>query len=189
MQELSLNILDIAQNSIKAGATLVRIEIEIDRAKNGMRIAVIDNGCGMDEATLERVVDPFYTTRTTRSVGLGVPLFKMEAEMTGGSFVIDSEKGTGTTLTASFKPSSVDMIPLGDISGTVQLLISCNPDRDFLFTRQRRGEDGTQRDFALDTRELRQVLGDDVPLDSPDVVLWIKEFLEEQTGELLKPSC
>ena len=66
MQELSLNILDIAQNSIKAGATLVRIEIEIDRAKNGMRIAVIDNGCGMDEATLERVVDHFYTTRTTR---------------------------------------------------------------------------------------------------------------------------
>ena len=189
MRELSLNVMDIAQNSISAGASLITIQVVEDVPGDLLSISVTDNGCGMTKEQVEHVIDPFYTTRTTRSVGLGVPLFKMEAEMTGGSFVIDSEKGKGTTLTASFKPSSVDMIPLGDISGTVQLLISCNPDRDFLFTRQRRGEDGTQRDFALDTRELRQVLGDDVPLDSPDVVLWIKEVLEEQTGELLKPSC
>ena len=189
MRELSLNVMDIAQNSISAGASLITIRVEEDRPADTLSISVEDNGKGMSPETVQKVIDPFYTTRTTRSVGLGVPLFKMEAEMTGGSFQIDSQLGVGTTRTAGFKPSSVDMIPLGDISGTVQLLISCNPDRDFLFTRQRRGEDGTQRDFALDTRELRQVLGDDVPLDSPDVVLWIKEFLEEQTGELLKPSC
>ena len=179
-------MMDIAQNSISAGASLITIQVVEDLPGDLLSISVTDNGCGMTKEQVEHVIDPFYTTRTTRSVGLGVPLFKMEAEMTGGSFVIDSEKGKGTTLTASFKPSSVDMIPLGDIAGTVQLLISCNPDRDFLFTRQRRGTDGTQRDFALDTRELRQVLGDEVPLDSPDVVLWIKEFLEEQTGELLQ---
>ena len=135
MRELSLNVMDIAQNSISAGASLITIQVVEDVPGDLLSISVTDNGCGMTKEQVEHVIDPFYTTRTTRSVGLGVPLFKMEAEMTGGSFVIDSEKGKGTTLTASFKPSSVDMIPLGDISGTVQLLISCNPDRDFLFTR------------------------------------------------------
>ena len=104
--------------------------------------------------------------------------------MTGGSFVIDSEKGKGTALTAVFKPSHVDMIPLGDIEGTVQLLISCNPDRDFLYHRTRKGPGGKEGDFTLDTRELREVLGGDVSLDNPEVVVWIKEFLEEQTEEL-----
>ena len=105
------------------------------------------------------MIDPFYTTRTTRSVGLGVPLFKMEAEMTGGSFHIDSQLGVGTTLTAVFKPSSVDMIPLGDINGTVQLLISCNPGLDFVFRRELCTLERERREFQLETAELRQVLG------------------------------
>ena len=130
------------------------------------------------------VIDTFYTTRTTSSVGLGVPLFKMEAEMTGGSFTIQSQLGVGTNLTAVFKPSSVDMIPLGDINGTVQLLISCNPQLDFIFHRVLLTDRGERREFALKTEELRQVLGEDVPLDTPDVVLWIKEYLAEQTAEL-----
>ncbi len=185
MRELSLNVMDIAQNSIVAGASLITVAVEESVREDWLAISVIDNGCGMTKEQVEHVIDPFYTTRTTRSVGLGVPLFKMEAEMTGGSFRIDSEKGKGTSLTAVFKPSHVDMIPLGDINGTVQLLISCNPDRDFIFTRSYEDGTGEKREFSLKTRELREVLGNDVPLDSPDVVVWIKDYLAEQTEALL----
>ena len=188
MRELSLNVLDIAQNSIAAGASVITMTVEEDAGADRLTLSVEDNGCGMTSEQLERVRDPFYTTRTTRSVGLGVPLFKMEAEMTGGSFHIDSTLGKGTVLTAVFKPSSVDMIPLGDINGTVQLLISCNPGLDFIFHRTLRDEKGERREFTLETTELRQVLGEDVPLDTPDVVLWIKDYLSEQTAELLEPG-
>lgn len=186
MRELSLNVMDIAQNSISAGASLITVTVVEDRPGDTLSISVEDNGKGMSPETVQKVIDPFYTTRTTRSVGLGVPLFKMEAEMTGGSFQIDSQLGVGTTLTAVFKPSSVDMIPLGDINGTVQLLISCNPKLDFVFHRVLLAEDGQRREFALKTAELRQVLGEDVPLDTPDVVLWIKDYLIEQTAELFQ---
>lgn len=188
MRELSLNVMDIVQNSISAGASLITIQVEESVPEDLLSISVTDNGCGMTREQVEHVIDPFYTTRTTRSVGLGVPLFKMEAEMTGGSFQIDSEKGKGTTLTAAFKPSSVDMIPLGDISGTVQLLISCNPNLDFIFTRSYQNSAGEEREFSLKTQELREALGGEVSLDSPDVVLWIKEYLAEQTEELLKTT-
>ena len=184
MRELSLNVMDIAQNSISAGASLITITVVEDQPGDTLSISVEDNGKWMSEETVKKVIDPFYTTRTTRSVGLGVPLFKMEAEMTGGSFTIRSQLGVGTNLIAVFKPSSVDMIPLGDINGTVQLLISCNPQLDFIFHRVLLTDRGERREFALKTEELRQVLGEDVPLDTPDVVLWIKEYLAEQTAEL-----
>ena len=109
--------------------------------------------------------------------------------MTGGSFKIDSQLGVGTTLTAVFKPSSVDMIPLGDINGTVQLLISCNPQLDFVYHRVLRTQEGEQREFTLETTELRQVLGEEDPLDTPDVVLWIKDYLSEQTDALFQPEA
>ena len=179
MRELSLNVMDIAQNSISAGASLITIRVEEDRPADTLSISVEDNGKGMSPETFQKVIDPFYTTRTTRSVGLGVPLFKMEAEMTGGSFQIDSQLGVGTTLTAVFKPSSVDMIPLGDISGTVRLLVTCNPTLDFVYRRSRDG-----REFTMDTRELRQILGEDVPLNAPEVSEWIAGYLEEQTALL-----
>lgn len=188
MRELSLNVMDVVQNSISAGADLIGIDVEEDLEQDLLTIRVTDNGCGMTPEQVEHVIDPFYTTRTTRNVGLGVPLFKMEAEMTGGSFEIVSEKGKGTALTAVFKPSSVDMIPLGDIGGTVQLLVSCNPKLDFVFTRKRREAGKAEREFSLKTAELREVLGGDVPLDAPDVVLWIKEYLSEQTEELLNST-
>lgn len=184
MRELSLNVMDIAQNSISAGASLITITVVEDQPGDTLSISVEDNGKGMSEETVKKVIDPFYTTRTTRSVGLGVPLFKMEAEMTGGSFTIRSQLGVGTNLITVFRPSSVDMIPLGDINGTVQLLISCNPQLDFIFHRVLLTDRGERREFALKTEELRQVLGEDVPLDTPDVVLWIKEYLAEQTAEL-----
>ena len=188
MRELSLNVMDIAQNSISAGASLITITVEEDAGLDELSISIGDNGRGMTPEQVEHVTDPFFTTRTTRSVGLGVPLFKMEAEMTGGRFSIESTVGVGTTTTAVFKPSSVDMIPLGDINGTVSMLVMMNPDLDFLYTRGFKPEEGERREFALDTRELRTVLGEDVPLNLPDVTGWVNEFLSENTDELLNGS-
>lgn len=185
MRELSLNVMDIAQNSISAGASLITITVEEDAGLDELSISIGDNGRGMTPEQVEHVTDPFFTTRTTRSVGLGVPLFKMEAEMTGGRFSIESTVGVGTTTTAVFKPSSVDMIPLGDINGTVSMLVMMNPDLDFLYTRGFKPEEGERREFALDTRELRTVLGEDVPLNLPDVTGWVNDFLSENTDELL----
>lgn len=181
MRELSLNVMDVAQNSITAGASLIEIRVEEDRKKGELVIYIIDNGKGMSEEQVQRVIDPFYTTRTTRKVGLGVPLFKMEAEMTGGDFSIQSKLGEGTQVRARFLTSHVDMIPLGNINDTIVLLISCNPDRDFRFVHQ---VDGAK--LELDTRQLREILGEDVPLNTPDVVQWIKGYLQEQMEELLQ---
>lgn len=177
MRELSLHVMDIVQNSLSAGASLTEISVTEEGAN--MAIEIKDNGRGMSQEQVKSVVDPFFTTRTTRKVGLGVPLFKMAAEQTGGSFSISSEVGVGTRLAAAFQTASVDMIPLGDINSTISLLIRCNPDRDFLF---RRAKDG--REFTLDTRELRQVLGEDVPLDAPEVMEWIDAYLAEQTESI-----
>ena len=174
MRELSLHVMDIVQNSLSAGASLT--EISVTEQGKQMAIAIIDNGRGMSQEQVKSVIDPFFTTRTTRKVGLGVPLFKMAAEQTGGSFSISSELGAGTRLTAVFQTTSVDMIPLGDINSTISLLIRCNPDRDFLF---RRAKDG--KEFTLDTRELRRVLGEGVALDAPEVREWINAYLAEQT--------
>lgn len=171
--------MDVAQNSITAGASLIEIRVEEDRQKGELVISILDNGKGMSKEQVRRVVDPFFTTRTTRKVGLGVPLFKMEAEMTGGDFSVRSELGKGTEVRARFITTHVDMIPLGNINDTMVLLISCNPDRDFLFIHQIDG-----KKLELDTRQLRQVLGEDVPLNEPDVVQWIRGYLQEQTDLL-----
>lgn len=181
MRELSLNVMDIVQNSISAGAKLISVEVDEDKKQDRLVISITDNGKGMSEEQVAHVMDPFFTTRTTRKVGLGVPLFKMEAEMTGGNFSIRSKLGEGTVVRAEFVPSHVDMVPLGDINATILLLVTCNPDLDFVFCRST----GSNR-FTLDTRELREVLGNDIPLNAPDVVEWIKAFLTEQTEELCK---
>lgn len=154
MRELSLNVLDIAQNSISAGAKLIEIDIREDTAKRLLTIRIADDGCGMTREKLKSVIDPFYTTRTTRKVGMGVPLFRMAAEMTGGSFEIDSEPGKGTVVTALFHTDHVDFVPLGDICSTVTMLICMNTDRDFRYCRQK-----DQKDFTMDTRELRPNAG------------------------------
>jgi hypothetical protein len=180
MRELSLNVMDIAQNSISAGAKQIEIDITEDTKADSLMIRISDNGCGMTKEQTASVTDPFFTTRTTRKVGLGVPMFKMEAEMTGGALGIVSEKGVGTTVTARFVPSHVDMIPLGDINTTILLLVTCNGDRDFIFRHRI-----NLREFTLDTRELRSVLGCEVALSSPDVAEWVRGYLEEQT-QLIK---
>ena len=178
MRELSLNVMDVAQNSVRAQASLVHINVSESDREDNLTISISDNGCGMTDEQVQQVIDPFFTTRTTRKVGLGVPLFKLSAEQTGGSFGITSKVGVGTTTTASYVKSSVDMTPLGDINSTVKILIQCNPDIDFVFTHS------TDRDsFTLDTRELREVL-EGVSLDNPDVLEWIAAFLEENTNNI-----
>lgn len=175
MRELSLNVMDIVQNSVRADAALVEITVTEDKKADSLVIVIKDNGKGMTQEQIDHVTDPFFTTRTTRKVGLGVPLFRMAAQQTGGGLTIESKVGAGTTVTARFVPSHVDMTPLGDINSTVSLLIRCNPNIDFCFVHS---VDGNA--LTLDTRQLREILGD-VPLDSQDVMEWINGFLSEQT--------
>jgi len=158
MQELSMNVLDVAENSVAAGATLVAITLSIDTAAKRMTLTITDNGKGMPPEMAARVTDPFCTTRKTRKVGLGLPFLKMAAEMTGGALSIESTVGKGTCVTAWFTLGHIDLAPLGDMSATVAGLIQCSPDIDFVYTVQADGEQ-----FAADTRELRAVL-DGVPL-------------------------
>ncbi|MBQ3393657.1 MAG: sensor histidine kinase [Oscillospiraceae bacterium] len=181
MQELSLNILDIAQNSVSAGASLIQIGVSA-YGEDGrwLRITIEDDGSGMDEETLKSVEDPFFTSRTTRKVGLGVPLFKQASESTGGRFSITSEKGKGTLVTATFDTQNIDCTPLGRVNDTVGILIGMNPDIDFTYTVERDGEQ-----FVCDTREIR-VMMDGVPLSEPEVVNWLKEFIEENQTEILR---
>lgn len=178
MKELSLNILDIAENSVRAGANLTKIII--DETDDTITVAISDDGCGMTEEILRNVTDPFCTTRTTRKVGLGIPLLKLAAEQTGGRVDIVSKHESqypdshGTTTTALFYKNHIDMTPLGDIAATVVTLIQCNPHIDFLFTHNM-----ADKVVSLDTRELRKVLGD-VPLNTLEVIMWIKDNLNEQ---------
>ena len=184
MKELSLNILDIAENSVKAGATEVRIELE--ETKETLKITVSDNGSGMKEDFLRAVTDPFTTTRTTRKVGLGIPLLKMEAEMTGGSLSINSKHidefpdDHGTVTSALFYKNHIDFIPLGDVISSLTVLIQGSPEMRWIYSHTLPGGE-----VALDTDELAAVLGD-VPLNTPDVLTWISEYLKEQYEEANK---
>lgn len=181
MKELSLNILDIAENSVKAGASLT--EILIDENDQKITITIRDNGCGMNEQTVQAAQNPFYTTRTTRSVGLGIPLFKMQAEQTGGKLTLVSRHideypdDHGTVISASFYKNHLDFTPLGDVVLSITTLIHGHPDTDFLFCHK-----FAEKEVNLDTRELREVLGD-TPLNTFEVIKWIEEFLREQYSE------
>lgn len=173
MKQLSQNILDIAMNSVRAGATETDITIIEDSLTDILSITVTDNGCGMSEDMLKKVVDPFCTTRTTRKVGLGIPFFKMEAEQTGGSFSISSELGKGTVVTAVFNTSSIDFIPLGDVAQTLLSLVSASPKSDFALTHRKNG-----KQIYFDTKEVKKEL-DGVPIDTPEVLIWIRDYLCE----------
>ncbi len=178
MKELSLNILDITENSVKAKATLT--EILIDESDEKLILTIKDNGTGMTEEILKGVTDPFYTTRTTRKVGMGLPLLKMAAEVTGGKITVDSKHFSlypnehGTTVCAEFNKTHIDFTPLGDVISTITTLIQGHPDTDFLYCHTFGG-----KEVSLDTRELRLVL-EDVPLNTYDVIKWIEENLKEQ---------
>lgn len=186
MKEISLNILDIAKNSTKAGADLT--QITIDETEDTLTLIIEDNGCGMTQEQVKSVCDPFFTSRTTRKVGMGIPLLKMACEQTDGHFEIVSKAKDefpfdhGTKVTAVFNKNHIDFTPLGDVTFSITTLIQGDPDVDFLYIhRTPKGEVG------LDTRELRQELGDDIPLSAYEIIVWIGEYLKEQY-EALSPS-
>ena len=177
MEELSLHLLDLIQNSVKAGASLV--EIIITEKAGLLTIILEDNGCGMSEEFLQRVESPFTTTRTTRKVGLGIPLFKQAALMAGGDFSITSAPGKGTRIVATFQLDNIDRAPMGDLAGTMLQQVMSTPASPDYRLEYTVGEDS----FEFDTRQIRELLGG-VALDSPDVVIWMKDYLTEGIREL-----
>lgn len=178
MPEISLNVLDVTENSTRAGAKLVSILIQADHQADTLTIRIQDDGCGMTPEQVEQVVDPFFTTRTTRKVGLGIPFYKYAAESTGGSFSIRSQVGVGTEVTAVFGLCHIDRMPLGDITSTIHTLIVYHPETDFVYTYQI-----DERSFVLDTREFKEILGD-VPFSEPEVSQYIFEYLTENKNEV-----
>lgn len=180
MRDLSLHVLDIVQNSIKAKANTVEVDFALE-SSGWLTLTVKDDGVGMDPEFLSRVQDPFTTTRTTRKVGLGIPMLKANAERAGGTLSIQSEVGVGTTLTATFDLGNIDCIPMGNMCETLLTLVMMNPDKpDFVFRAF-----SSQAEASFDTREVRQALGG-LPLNSPEIVQWMKESLEEELKPILE---
>lgn len=177
MDELSLYVLDITMNSVRAGAT--KIEILLSEEGEWLDFSVSDNGCGMTDEQVQRLSDPFFTTRKTRKVGLGIPFLTMLAEMTGGYVKIHSthESGAaehGTNIFARFGKNHIDFIPVGNMIETVKTLIQGSPEIDFTFKHKK-----STGEIALSCAELREVLGD-VPLNEPEILAWIDSYLSEQ---------
>ena len=178
MKDLSMHIMDILQNSTRAGATEVTLEVLEDAAADTLTIRFIDNGCGMDAETVQKVINPFFTTRTTRKVGLGLPLLKQNTEQTGGSLDIQSEKGKGTTVTAVFGRSHLDRPPMGDLAGAIVLTASAYPDIRFIF-HYHNGE----TDYVFDTVEVNEAL-DGISIQEPEVIQYLKEMIQENIGNV-----
>lgn len=176
--EISLHILDIVQNSISARASLIEITVNIDNTSDTLTVIIKDNGSGMTDDELSKAVDPFYTTRTTRKNGFGVPFFKAASEMTGGSFEISSEKGKGTAVKAVFVLSSIDRMPLGNMTDTLISLIDTNCRIDFVYNYS-----VDERSFTLDTRQLKKILGN-VSIDLPEVTVFLTRYLDDNTAEV-----
>lgn len=179
MNELSLYILDLAQNSLAAGAKNVRIAVAFQPDRDQIEIVIEDDGCGMDEALLARVSSPFVTTRKTRSVGLGIPMARQICEMCDGALELKSRVGAGTKLAMSLRASHIDRPPMGGLADTLYALIAASCETtDFRF----RCACGA-RAFEFSTAEIRRTLGSDVPLNAPDVLRWIRDCLKEGIEE------
>lgn len=154
MEELALHILDIAENSVRAGAQNVEIIVEEDRQKDRLTITIRDDGEGMDEGTRRRALEPFFTTKERRRVGLGLALLADAARQADGDIAVRSQRGLGTEIVATFKHSHIDRQPLGDLAATAEALAVGNPQVDFVV--EYRG--GSDR-WRLDTREIKHALG------------------------------
>ena len=173
MQEIAMTILDIAQNSIRACAKLIQIVIRDSHKDNIIHIECLDDGCGMDDKTLQKVTDPFYTTRTTRQIGLGIPMFKESVEATGGWFSIESQKSVGTKIIGEYVKNHLDTPPMGNIAETLITLIQYDDHIDYVF--QYICDDF---EWVLNTKEIKDIL-DGVPINQPDIILWLKDYIKE----------
>ena len=175
MEDLSLHILDIVENSVAARADTIEIRISEDLKKDLLSIEVIDNGIGMDKKTLKKVLDPFYTTKTVRRFGLGLPLLRESAKAANGHISIKSKKGEGTKVKADFQHSHIDRKPLGDMNQTIITLILGSPEIDLIYIHIKNG-----RKYCFDTRKIRSYLKE-TPINSPDGIRMIKEHLKKDT--------
>ncbi|MBN2199237.1 MAG: ATP-binding protein [Candidatus Aminicenantes bacterium] len=182
MEDLSLHILDVAENSVRAGAGTVAIRVEEDSRGDVLSLEIEDDGEGMDETTKKKILDPFFTTRTTRRIGLGLPLLAEAARAAEGRLSVDSAPGKGTRVTAVFRRSHIDRKPLGDIVQTLVALILGHPGTHFVY---RQAVDG--RTFLFDTRTLRVEL-EDAPLDSPSAISLIRKRLQEGLASLRRTT-
>jgi len=183
LREIALHLLDIAENSAAAGAKLVEIIVEEDLADDRLKIAVRDDGKGMDAGLLARVTDPFVTSRTTRKVGLGIPLFKAAAESCSGGLSITSAPGQGTCLKAEFQRSHIDRMPLGDLVGTMLTLVVGFPCVHWVFRYQ-----GGGAEFIFDDEPIKRALGE-VPLTEPSILSFIKDYLREGVAQVQRAAA
>lgn len=180
MQEISLNIMDIVQNSINAKANRIIISIVINTNEDFLSVRIEDNGKGMSSNQLKRIHDPFYSTRTSRKIGLGIPFLKHASESTGGSFSVDSVLNQGTIISAKFVFSHINRMPLGNIVSTIHLLITMNPNINFIYRYKL-----NNKEFFLDTNDLHDILGD-IPFSVAKISKFIKEYLKEQHDNINK---
>ena len=178
MREISEHILDIAQNSVSAGADDISVSVTADREKDLLTVIVSDNGKGMDEALVQSVLSPFTTSRTTRKVGLGIPMFRETALASDGRFDISSALGKGTTVTAEMQMSHIDRPPLGELADTLHVLVTSNPNLNFFIKMT-----FDEKEEEMDTKEIKAILGE-VGLDNPEISMWIRESLNEMNDKV-----
>jgi hypothetical protein len=183
MREIALHLLDIAENSAAAESKNISVHVQEDLVHDRLMASVIDDGRGMDAATVEQVQDPFYTTRTTRSVGLGIPLLKLAAEQAEGSFSLESEPGKGTWVEAEFRHSHIDRMPLGDLSATFLTLLISHPQIDWTLLYRVTSGNTDSREFLFESADLKRELGD-ISLTEPEVLTFLRSLFEEGIEEV-----
>lgn len=181
MRELSLHILDLIQNSLAVDAKRIGIEIDEDLAGDRLTVVIWDDGRGMTPEMAQQAVDPFFTSRTTRKVGLGLPLFAQQAEACGGRLSITSQLGRGTTVRVDMQLSHIDRAPLGSMADTMVMLVACNPAVSFYY-RHRLGAN----ELVLDTNEIHAILGEQVGIAEPAILCWLNDYLREEEKKLME---
>lgn len=178
MKDLALHILDILQNSIRAEATMIKLQIDEVPSNNKYIVKLTDNGIGMSEELLKQITDPFFTTRTTRKVGLGLSLLKLNAERTKGTIKIQSQPGMGTEVEVVFGYDHIDRLPTGDIAGILALTVSSYPEIDFKYKHNT-----PKGNFEFDTKEIKQTLGD-ISISNPQVIAFMKDLIYDNLNEI-----
>ncbi|NPU85700.1 MAG: sensor histidine kinase [Syntrophaceae bacterium] len=178
MLELSLHVLDIAENSTRAEAKHILIAVREDSEQDRLTLEIRDDGAGMTEEALAKALDPFYTTKKVRRVGLGLPMLAEAAGKSGGELTLESRPGEGTRVRVTFGLTHIDRQPLGDIAGTLVTLLTGHPQTELVYRHERDG-----RHFVLDTREIREEIGD-IPLNHPEILSWVRLQVEEGLTEI-----
>ena len=177
MKDIAFHITDITENCIRAGASMIKIGLKLTGAK--LELTIEDNGSGMSAETIQKAINPFYTTRTTRKVGLGLPFLIQNAEQSGGGVEIDSEVGRGTLVKAWFMLDNIDCPPMGDLAGTFMLIITGNPDINTILSIS-----GGSDDFEISTAEIKEIM-DGVPIGHPEVAILVRDIIQSNISSVI----